>query len=272
MLVDDRCSIYEDRPQTCRKFDCRVLAAAGLEPDGPGQDALAERVRRWRFDVDDEHDRAVRDAVRAAVAFLEAHPECFEPGRNPVNAVQRSVTALAVYELFLDTDGRVVEPDVDTVRAALARLPPMTRVVVLFGSAGGREVDVGAELGQLGFRWREWELERSSSGGVQPGWLRREQGGRAPPVARRHSGLDRSAGTDCGHREHRPLRCRFLDTLVHEGGCFVVRFDVSDVEAARRLTARELGRHLTDDLADNDRVRREFDVAVRRRSARRPRD
>jgi uncharacterized protein len=123
MLVDDRCSIYEDRPQTCRKFDCRVLAAAGLQPDGPGQDALAERVRRWRFDVDDEHDRGARDAVRAAVAFLEAHPECFEPGRNPVNAVQRSVTALAVYELFLDTDGRVVEPDVDAVRAALARLP-----------------------------------------------------------------------------------------------------------------------------------------------------
>jgi hypothetical protein len=122
MLVDDRCSIYEDRPQTCRKFDCRLLSAAGLEPDGPGQDALAEQVHRWRFDLDTPRDRASRDAVLAAVAFLEAHPECFEPGRNPVNAVQRSVTALAVHDLFLDGEGRVVEPDVDTVRAALERI------------------------------------------------------------------------------------------------------------------------------------------------------
>src|SRR5665647_3042565 len=26
MLVDDRCSIYEDRPRTCRVYDCRVLS------------------------------------------------------------------------------------------------------------------------------------------------------------------------------------------------------------------------------------------------------
>jgi hypothetical protein len=119
MLVDDRCSIYDDRPVTCRKFDCRVLSAAGLEPDGPGQDALAEQVRRWRFDVGTQHDLAVRDAVRAALAFLDAHPECFEPGRNPVNAVQRSVTALAVYDLFLDG----VVPEIDAVAAALESAP-----------------------------------------------------------------------------------------------------------------------------------------------------
>jgi Fe-S-cluster containining protein len=123
MLVDDACSIYEDRPLTCRKFDCRVLSAAGLEPDGPGQDALAERVRRWQFDVATPRDRIAQDAVRAAAAFIEAHPECFEPGRNPVNAVQRSVTALAIHDEFVGADGQVVEPGVDAVRAALARIP-----------------------------------------------------------------------------------------------------------------------------------------------------
>ena len=122
MLVDDRCSIYEDRPRTCRAFDCRLLSAAGVEPDGPGQAALAEQVGRWRFDVGAPRDRASLAAMRAAVGFLDAHPECFEPGRNPVNAVQRSVTALAVYELFLDAGGEVAEPDVTAVSAALARI------------------------------------------------------------------------------------------------------------------------------------------------------
>jgi hypothetical protein len=123
MLVDDRCSIYEDRPLTCRKFDCRVLSAAGLEPDGPGQAALAEQVRRWRFDLGSKRDRLARDAVRAAAAFLDGHPECFAPGRNPVNAVQRSVTALAISDLFVTPDGHIAEPHADAVRTALARLP-----------------------------------------------------------------------------------------------------------------------------------------------------
>ncbi|MGI9120662.1 MAG: YkgJ family cysteine cluster protein, partial [Acidimicrobiales bacterium] len=33
MLVDNRCSIYEHRPRTCRTYDCRIFPAAGLEPD-----------------------------------------------------------------------------------------------------------------------------------------------------------------------------------------------------------------------------------------------
>src|SRR5262249_23063586 len=33
MLVDNACSIYADRPQTCRTYDCRVFPASGIEPD-----------------------------------------------------------------------------------------------------------------------------------------------------------------------------------------------------------------------------------------------
>jgi hypothetical protein len=46
MLVDDRCSIYEHRPRACRTYDCRVFAAAGLEPDEPGKHALAAAKTR----------------------------------------------------------------------------------------------------------------------------------------------------------------------------------------------------------------------------------
>ncbi len=44
MLVDDRCSIYEHRPRTCRTYDCRVIAAAGVELDAD-QHRIAERRR-----------------------------------------------------------------------------------------------------------------------------------------------------------------------------------------------------------------------------------
>ena len=36
MLVDGACSIYAHRPRTCRTYDCRVFAAAGVDP-GDGQ-------------------------------------------------------------------------------------------------------------------------------------------------------------------------------------------------------------------------------------------
>src|SRR5690349_17026309 len=31
LLQDRECSIYEQRPRTCRDFDCRIFAAAGIE-------------------------------------------------------------------------------------------------------------------------------------------------------------------------------------------------------------------------------------------------
>ena len=30
MLIDDKCSIYEHRPITCRSYDCRIFPAAGI--------------------------------------------------------------------------------------------------------------------------------------------------------------------------------------------------------------------------------------------------
>src|SRR5689334_17144730 len=47
MFVDGRCAIYAHRPRTCRTYDCRVFAAAGIEPDAP---AIAAQVRRWELD------------------------------------------------------------------------------------------------------------------------------------------------------------------------------------------------------------------------------
>lgn len=78
MLVDGRCSIYEHRPRTCRTYDCRVFAAAGIEADKP---SVAAQARRWRF----RGDTGPLAAIRAAADSLE--------GRAAQRAVEAVDTA-----------------------------------------------------------------------------------------------------------------------------------------------------------------------------------
>jgi hypothetical protein len=124
MLVDDRCSIYEDRPRTCRNFDCRVFPAAGLSPDEDGKALMTAQVRRWKFSFPTARDAVQHAAVQAAAAFLRAHPECFPRGSVP-NATQLSILALEIHETFLRAndadDVELATPDVETVSAALGR-------------------------------------------------------------------------------------------------------------------------------------------------------
>jgi Fe-S-cluster containining protein len=109
MLVDNRCSIYEHRPRTCRTYDCRVFAAVGVEPDDDDSEAIADRARRWRFAVPAAHDQADLDAVRAAAQFLH------DDGESDATGV--AVLSLEVYDLFLDG----AQPDRAAVRARLER-------------------------------------------------------------------------------------------------------------------------------------------------------
>src|ERR1700761_6340925 len=44
MLRDNECSIYQSRPQTCRDYDCRVFAAAGIEAGSSDKAVINRRV------------------------------------------------------------------------------------------------------------------------------------------------------------------------------------------------------------------------------------
>lgn len=135
MLVDERCSIYEDRPQTCREFDCRVFAATGIALDAAGPQApIAAQVRRWRFELRDETERGELAAVRAAAAFLQARRELFEPGTLPANPAQLAALAIEVVDVFLaeqptGADGADDAHGADGADGATAdvRLPPRRR-------------------------------------------------------------------------------------------------------------------------------------------------
>jgi Fe-S-cluster containining protein len=108
LLVDNKCSIYEHRPRTCRTYDCRVFAAAGVEVEGDDQADIARQARRWRFSYPTEADRAAQDAVRAAVTFLESEHE----DGAPTNATQLAIRAIETYDDPESSDVRSRDGDV----------------------------------------------------------------------------------------------------------------------------------------------------------------
>lgn len=118
MLVDGACSIYEDRPRTCRTYDCRVFAAAGVEPDPDTQPAIAVRVAGWRFTVDGPEARARADAVRNAATYLDGHRAELPRGSAPVNRTQLAVLAVEVHDAFNGPE----PPDPAVVAAAVDRV------------------------------------------------------------------------------------------------------------------------------------------------------
>lgn len=108
MLVDGACSIYEVRPRTCRTYDCRVFAAAEVEPVEPDQRHIAERARRWRFRFASEADRAQQRAVAAAARFLATHRDALA-GVGPITTTQRAVSAFELRERFVAAVPTVAE-------------------------------------------------------------------------------------------------------------------------------------------------------------------
>lgn len=125
MLVDNRCTIYEHRPRTCRTYDCRVFPAAGVEVDDVDKSLIAQQGRRWRFSYEDASGQVRHAAVRAAATYLAEHPEVVPGGVS--SATQRAVLAVEVHGAFLTAgqdDAEVLcvpEPAPDAVRAELDR-------------------------------------------------------------------------------------------------------------------------------------------------------
>jgi Fe-S-cluster containining protein len=97
-LVAGRCSIYAHRPRACRTYDCRVFAAAGVQPDKP---RIAAAAQRWRFTYTSAQSRKHHDDVRTAAVLLG-----FPGGLTaPVSPTQRALAAVfAADELESDSD------------------------------------------------------------------------------------------------------------------------------------------------------------------------
>ena len=123
MLADDgRCSIYDDRPLTCRTYDCRVFAAAGSAADN---DVISRQARRWKFSHPAAEDREQHAAVRAAARFVRERAECLAGGAGPRDPVHVALLAIKVYAVFLERGGESgatarAPSDLDVARAVMA--------------------------------------------------------------------------------------------------------------------------------------------------------
>ena len=101
MFIDNKCSIYDHRPQTCRAFDCRIFSATGL-PVEDNKPLISQQARRWKFDFLTTDDHKQFSAVRVAAKFLSDHAKSFPAGFVPGNMTQQAVLAIKVYDVFLN--------------------------------------------------------------------------------------------------------------------------------------------------------------------------
>jgi len=109
MLHNDSCSIYEDRPQTCRDYDCRIFAACGIAAGGEDKYAVNTRVARWRFDYPTDAAEREQKALSAAVEFLQGNGELFTAGTIPDNSTQLALLAISACHLLLGEDSEPQE-------------------------------------------------------------------------------------------------------------------------------------------------------------------
>lgn len=105
MFIDSKCSIYADRPQTCRIYDCRIFSATEIEINAEAQLAIREQARRWRFEYLSEADKIDQAAVLAAANFITKNRDSFLPKVLPNHPAVLANLALKVHHIFLEEAG-----------------------------------------------------------------------------------------------------------------------------------------------------------------------
>lgn len=118
MFVENSCSIYQYRPQTCRQYDCRVFPAAGLKMDDEEKLVISQQAQRWKFDFSTEQDLKEYVAVQAAAKFINKYAVHFPDGFIPHNVTQQAIMAISVYKVFLPSSD--IEGDIEVKKTVAA--------------------------------------------------------------------------------------------------------------------------------------------------------
>lgn len=100
MFKGGECSIYEIRPETCRQYDCRALAASAIEITDESKD-ITERVKSWKFEYSYSKSIEQSDAIKLAATFLSENESIFPDGFIPLLSGQIAVLAVRVHRFFI---------------------------------------------------------------------------------------------------------------------------------------------------------------------------
>lgn len=101
-----RCTIYAQRPMTCRDYDCRVFVPAGLTAGDERKAVINERIRAWRFTFEGDGERRAFEAIGRAAAFIREKRALFpNAGRGvPTAPTGIAVLAMKTFDVFLRVD------------------------------------------------------------------------------------------------------------------------------------------------------------------------
>ncbi|MCB0281250.1 MAG: YkgJ family cysteine cluster protein [Calditrichae bacterium] len=101
MLIKDKCSIYNQRPFTCRNYDCRVFNVTGLKPEDKSKKEILKQSDRWNFNKTSADENKILNALKDAAHFLTIYADKFPVGFVPRNTTQQAILAIKVYKVFL---------------------------------------------------------------------------------------------------------------------------------------------------------------------------
>ena len=101
MLVDEKCSIYEHRPQTCQTYDCRVFPATGIEADENEKRLISRQAQRWKFSYSSGEAQILQEAVQSTAAFIQKQADDFPVDTIPRNKTQLAVMVIKAYPAFM---------------------------------------------------------------------------------------------------------------------------------------------------------------------------
>lgn len=107
MFIGNACSIYKDRPLTCRTYDCRIFAATGITA-GNDKSLIRRQVNRWRFDLSAPQAWSQFTALQKAAEFLYAYTSHFPEGFIPKQNSQIAILAIKTYDIFFAKRGIIV--------------------------------------------------------------------------------------------------------------------------------------------------------------------
>ena len=100
-LTQRSCSIYADRPQTCRDYDCRIYAATGMSVAGD-RPVIAARVQAWRFTYAGAEDQDAQAALLRAARFIQKWRGSFPVAMRAGQPTATAVLAIKTYDVFLE--------------------------------------------------------------------------------------------------------------------------------------------------------------------------